>query len=180
MSDLVIFKGNFLDVFVKVVSKFEHDLVFQYHAKHQVIEEDLGGTRFLARNRQFNKLQIAVDILQYRNTKTNPCNPASHHFERERKLVAMRTMMKTVRCIVPFIPVASYEQEKFPICRNSSKAKVAEDIFEGNGQYFNLYRQSSIPRPCFQIQALPVKVFEEPEWDGQTWVNAKGHQKLPF
>ena len=59
------------------------------------------------------------------------------------------------------------------ICTDETAANIAVDIFESNGPFYDLYNWKQVPLPCNQIHVVPRKTFESPEWDNQTWINAK-------
>ena len=155
---------------IEIISKFPHDLIISYHARNQTMDEDLTGVSFIAHQNQFYKLKVPVDIIWNRNTESKPCTPEDLSFDDLRNGIAVTNMMELVGCIVPFI---KNDEEKYPICESPSEATIAEEIFEGRGPYYDFYNSDKIPLPCKQMHADPVKVFAEPEWDGQTWVNAK-------
>ena len=154
---------------VEIISKFPHDLVISYHGKSQTMDEDLSGISFLARHKQFYTLKVPVHIIKNRNTVNKPCSSETENFDQKRNTIAVENMMEDLGCVVPFIERNKY---KHPICINKTKAKIAEDIFEGYGPYYDLYNLNNIPLPCKQMHADPIQIFESPEWDGQTWVNA--------
>ena len=155
---------------IEIISKFPHDLVISYHARNQSMDEDLNGISFLAHNKQFYKLKVPIDIIRNRNTAAKPCTLENENFNKLRTEIAMEKMIELLGCVVPFI---ESEGNEYPICTNTTAATIAEEIFEGLGNYYDFYNSEKIPLPCNQMHADPIQIFDSPEWDGQTWINAK-------
>ena len=154
---------------IEVVSDFPADLLFSYHAKDQTMDEDLTGISFIAKQKQFYKLKVPNDIIWNRHTDSKPGTELDDNFDELRNGIAKKNMMANAGCVVPYI---NNNDENLPICVNTMAAKIAEETFEGHGPYYDLYNSDLIPPPCRQMHVDPVPVFTEPEWDGQTWVNA--------
>ena len=154
---------------ISFVSKFPFDLELTFHAKHQSSDKDLDGISFVAKSGLYYELEVPVDIIINRNTKTRPCIGNSENFDANRNKVALEKMIEEVDCVVPFM---NRNGTKASICQNVTFAKTAVEILEAHGKFYDLYNWIDVPLPCMQIFVDPRKTFDTPAWFNQTKIKA--------
>ena len=155
---------------IHIISKFQFDLEISFHEENQSTDKELDGISFRAMYRQYYILEVPVDIIINRDTANIPCAQETENFDKKRNKIAVDKMIADLGCVVPFIE-RNETNEK--ICTSKNLSKTAVEIFEATGKYFDLFNWNQVPQPCQQIHVEPRKVFESPEWDNQTWINAK-------